>query len=415
MNELLHIASHVTVSTTFEVLEFILGNSGLSSDDVAALEAFRDEPQRTAILEKVLDGLESDLFQPAERDLALQILRIMSLDVSERVRETLSWRISRSRYLERDVAEHLARDLPQISFPVLRYAEILDDDWLSDLVQGGDEHQAMAIAGRTKLSPQLCAAIIESRLIRAVTELSGNPGADLSADLLTRVLNLYGQNPDIVDRLARRSVLPVGIVMRLVMLVSADMRNELVTRYPEKRATLQATLSLAEEASLAKYLLEHFRFGKTPGAAMAALQKEARITPTFLLRLLVEGHIPLFSAAMAERSGTDRETLRQILIMDRGGNFRSWCSRAGVPDQFIPLFNSAFLTARTYGFDIAPAKRKSFKVAALTDLLSYCREIQSFHGAELLFEMFEGDQDNCLAQAKEKSRFEFPQRYPLAN
>jgi uncharacterized protein (DUF2336 family) len=412
---LLPVESHVTVPLSNEISELILGTPVLSSDDVAALKAFRDEPQRTAILEKVLDGLESDQFQPAERDLALQILRIMSLDVSERVRETLSWRISRSRYLERDVAEHLARDLPKISFPMLRYADILDDDWLSELVQEGDEHQAMAIAGRPKLSSQLCAAIIESRLIRAVTELSGNPGADLSPDLLTRVLNLYGQNPAIVDRLARRSVLPVEIVMRLIMLVSADMRSELVTRYPEKKATLQATLSLAEEASLAKYLMEHFRFGKTPGTAMAALNKEARLTPTFLLRLIVEGHIPLFAAAMAEKSGSDREVLRQALVMDRGGNFRSWCARAGVTDQFMPLFSSAFLTARTYGFDIAPAKRKSFKVAALTDLLSYCREIQSFHGAELLFEMFEGDQDNCLIQAKEKSRFEFPQRYPLAN
>ncbi len=385
----------------------------LTADDVAALEAFRDEPRRTTILEKVIDGLEGEVFRGQERDLALQIVRIMSFDISEKVREVLAWRVSRSRYLERDVAEHLARDFPAISFPVLRYSETLDDDWLVGLVEEGVEYQALAIAGRARLSHRLCEAIVDSRLVRAVAELSGNPGAEFSTELLGKVIQIYGEQPSVVDRLAQRTELPMNIVTRLVSLVSAEIRTGLITRYPESRAALQATLSLAEEASLVAYLLEHFRFGQSPGRAIEALEKENRLTPTFLLRLMVEGHIPLFAAAMAVKSGTDRDEIRNLLFTEKGSGMGHWCQRAHIPEQYLPLFNSAFATAQAYGFDIPPPRRKTFKIAALTDLLSYCRETQSFHAAELLFELFEGDPDNSLSQARAKARFDFPDRYPL--
>lgn len=380
----------------------------LTSADVAALETSDDDAARVRVVEKIAEGVEAGDLSHRSRLIALEIIRSFATHVSDQVREAVSRKFCRSRFLDREIVEHLARDLPHIAFPILRYAELIEDELLVELIRQGDEHKVEAIAGRPKVSQLVVGEIVESRILPAVSTLAANPGADFSEAHLARTLRLYRDNPELIGRLAHRDRLPITVVSRLIGLVSEDIQRYLLNRFDHSRAVLRIALQYAEEAALFAHIL---RVGPEEGQrerALRDLDAEHRLTPTLVVRLFVSGQLPLGVIGLAVRANGTVASAADLVFGRRPGGLQAACLAAGLPPHYVYILRAAVDQAGGRREGIPAAEIPAFQTEVLAAVFAQAMRRNAFHMAELLVEMFEGDSQDVLEAAMAQAQFHFP-------
>jgi len=94
----------------------------LSQADVARLLADPSQEARADTAAKLAQQVDAEGLTDTERQLAIDIVRVMAQDAAVRVREALSRNLKHSKYLPHDVAEALARDVEQVALPILEFS-----------------------------------------------------------------------------------------------------------------------------------------------------------------------------------------------------------------------------------------------------------------------------------------------------
>src|SRR5690606_24345097 len=118
-----------------------------------------------------------------------------------------------------------------VAAPVLRRSPVFSDDELADLLQSVSPQHQVAIAGRARISAGLADALVSRAAEPAVAVLMGNRGADVSAPMIDRALERFGDSRAVGEALAQRRDLPAKFVARLIAQVSDELREMLVERY----------------------------------------------------------------------------------------------------------------------------------------------------------------------------------------
>lgn len=125
--------------------------SGLSKDDVERLLNDPSAESRADTARKVAGVYGTELGE-AERRLAEDIFRIMIRDAETLVRAALSQTLKDNPMVPHDVALALARDVEDVSVPMLRHSEVLTDDDLVEILRHGAPAVGEAVAERKRLS-----------------------------------------------------------------------------------------------------------------------------------------------------------------------------------------------------------------------------------------------------------------------
>lgn len=189
----------------------------MSSSTRESLARFVEEDSWTArakLIERVAarhaDGVQDD----AEQALAEELFRLALYDGEPLVRRVLAETLKHARNLPPDIVRALAHDRVEVSLPFLAGSPLLGDDVLIELVAGGTCAHAKAVASRRPVSPRLAEAIVRCADSAALRCLLANEEAALSEQSLNAILD-HVTDPSMVEAIARRRVLPVGIVGRL--------------------------------------------------------------------------------------------------------------------------------------------------------------------------------------------------------
>ena len=124
----------------------------LSNADVKRLLANPDGETRADTAAKVAGAFETGHLSDAERHLAEQIFRVLARDAEVKVRAALSIHLKASDQLPHDVAMQLAKDVEQVSLPVLEFSKVLTDEDLVQIVRSAGADKQTAIAKRSTVS-----------------------------------------------------------------------------------------------------------------------------------------------------------------------------------------------------------------------------------------------------------------------
>ncbi|HLT77954.1 MAG TPA: DUF2336 domain-containing protein [Ferrovibrio sp.] len=338
----------------------------LSIQDVERLLADPSPAARADTAAKVARAYSVPSLSDSERQLAQAIVAALSRDAELRVRQALAEHIADNPDLPPAIAARMARDVAAVAVPVLRRSPVFTDAELIELLQSvSPQHQA-AIAGRARVSSELCGALVSHGAEPAVAVLMGNRGAPVSEPMMERALDRFPDSRALGEALARRPGVPAKFAARLVALVAEDLRETLIARYRIPPAMAADMMLQLRERSLLGLLGE----GAAPPALaglVADLQRQGQLSPGLVLRALAGGDIVFFEQALAQLCSVPLRNA-QLLIHDPGGRgFRAIYDRAGLPGEFFAMAAAVVEMARGQQ---SGADRAFFVEAVTTRLLA---------------------------------------------
>lgn len=218
---------------------------------------------------------------------ALALARILVEDASVSVREALSLELRNCSFLPRDIVSTLSRDIEQISLPFLLASEAIDDEFLEQIVRGGDAKAQTVVARRGSLSEAVSYAISDVGELGAVSELVGNNDAEFSERVHTRVVDRFPEEQTLIEALVARADFPATLIERVIFKVSkrySEYLNEkfdLSTDYSSylmslaKRHVFSKTLEMAPLGEIRNYMEQlHASRGLVSDVVLGYLQND---------------------------------------------------------------------------------------------------------------------------------------------
>ena len=327
----------------------MITRTGLSQQDVTRLLGHPSGKTRAATAAKIARDFSSERLGPLERQLALEIFRLMVKDAEVRVREALALHLKESPALPREVALSLARDVNSVALPVLEHSAALTDEDLVQIVRSEGSEKLVAIAGRATVSEAVSSALVETDDEDAVSTLVANEGAEIPEPSLERVIEHFPQSERVHQAMVRRAKLPVIVAERLVNLVSEELRRELVAQ-GEVSSELATELILHSRERATITLSEETDADELDGL-IGQLHEGGRLTSSIVLRALCMGDLRFFESAVATRAGVSVMNTRN-LIHDSGPlGLKAIYDRAGLPEGQYPAVRAAIDVARETDYD----------------------------------------------------------------
>ncbi len=316
------------------------GRPSLSDADIKRLVRSENADDRAVATHKICRVMERAELSDGDRTAAHEIIRMLAADAAELVRRALAVTLRTSELLPHDVVMKLAQDVATVAVPVLTHSPLFTDEDLAQIVRAGGPVRQVAIAKRDELSERVTTALSEHAVEEAVVIACANDNARFSEGGINHVVDRFGASEVLHSVLINRKALPVSISERLVHVVSAALREKLITRHAIKPETAieivaatqeRATLDLADQAGA----------NPDPQTLAKHLMANGRLTPSLMLRALARGHMGFFEHAMAELSGVPHERT-WLMVHDAGSlGFRAIYDRAGMPGRMFQTFRMA--------------------------------------------------------------------------
>jgi uncharacterized protein (DUF2336 family) len=307
----------------------------LSQRDVEILGRQPSAIVRADIAGKISHSFAEGEFNEQEQQIALDIFRMLAMDVEIRVRKALSEGLCRAHGLPASVVMPLAADVDEVALPMLEFSPCLSDEELITLIQPEmGRARLSAIARREKLGEALTGRLLEATQdIQVLEPLFSNRGATLPEGRLLATLSGFRRENPLLEVLAQRSDLPLSVVEELYFRVSQEMKPALQQRYRLHDEETEALLAHAQEdATVAAASARNEE--REVEALVRALHQRQRLTPSLIVRSLCAGDLTFFEHAIARTVQIPVANAR-LLLHDPGAlGFRAVYQAAGLPEGF---------------------------------------------------------------------------------
>ncbi|MCC7260546.1 MAG: DUF2336 domain-containing protein, partial [Alphaproteobacteria bacterium] len=237
-------------------------------------------------------------------------------------------------HLPHDLALKLAKDVADVSVPMLESSSVLTERDLIDIVESSAEMVCrLAIAKREDVTEDVSQALVNTHEETVVNALVANQKAQISTAAIAQVVEEYSARDSVMVGLINRGGLPLTVAERMVSLVSDALKKDLVKRYKVSPYVLEdAVESTREWTTLG---LMDPRASLNIAELVENLNTQKKLTPSLIIRSLCMGNLKFFEAAMAKRANIPAENARR-LIMDKGHlGFRAMYKAAGMPPGVV--------------------------------------------------------------------------------
>ncbi|MGH6949150.1 MAG: DUF2336 domain-containing protein, partial [Kiloniellales bacterium] len=272
-----------------------------------------------------------------ERQRAVELLGQLAEDVALEVRLALAAYLHSCPFLPQPLVARLANDVVEVALPVIRFSDALSDEDLQAIVTAGQPAKQLAIADRKTLSPAISTALIETDREQVVSRVLANKGAEIPEAAYTRVIDRFGERPDMQRLLVERPRLPLAIAERLISIVADEFGQVLVDRHELPPTLVEEWILQARERMVTDKLLAEERPHEVE-TLIEDLQARGRLTTTLVLRALCCGDLHFFEAAMAALTGMSLPAARNLIYHSGLQGFRDLYAKSGLP----PKLGSAF-------------------------------------------------------------------------
>ena len=307
-------------------------SGGLSKGDVEQLLVDSSADSRISVMSKIADKYNGGEFQEKEFIFAEQIFRLMMKDAEVKVREALSHELKANGDIPRDIVLHMAKDVEQVSLPVLEASDVLSDADLVQIVESSREvSKLMAIAERGQVSGRVSEALVESQCEEAVENLLKNEGAEIPEDTYDQILTEYADSENITGAMSERAAIPANIVEKLVHFVSDTVAANLKEKYDIGDVSVGRESREATTLDLLSYNQPDEEIDRT----VIQMINSGRLSPSMILSALCRGHLSFFEISLARLAGIPRANARK-LIHDKGPlGFKALYSKTQLPESMF--------------------------------------------------------------------------------
>jgi uncharacterized protein (DUF2336 family) len=343
--------------------------SALTEGDIRTLVKGATAEERADAAYKLCRVIDTTRLSDEDREAAADILRVMAADATELVRRALVVTLKESPLVPRDVALKLARDVENISLPMLNCSPVFLDSDLAEIVRLGGPVRQLAIARRPMLSRSVTGAIAEYGGERAAAAACANDNADFAEGALQQVIARFEKHEKVLAAVAYRAALPLSVSEKLVTMVSDQVRDHVIAHHAvDPETALGIAMGAAERATMD--LVDEAGRATDVRGFVSHLAESKRLTSSLLLRALAQGHMTFFEWGVAELAGVPHHRT-WLMIHDAGPlGLRAIYERAGLPARLFPAFRAAVDTYHAMEFDGGARDLERFQARMLQAFLT---------------------------------------------
>jgi len=334
--------------------------SQLSASDVRLLLEEPSAAVRAETVAKIATSFDQGEMEGPAREIAEDIFRHLARDVEVRVRQALSENLKESRILPHDIALTLAKDVIEVAEPVLKSSKVLTDDDLIEIVKTQPAESLVAVAQRETVPESVSEALVDNGNEDVVVTLITNKGALVSEATFEKVLDDYSESDRVKEGVVKREKLPVKLAERLVNMVSDHLQQHLVANHELPPDVVAGVIAQSREKATLELLTPESEAVDVE-KLVEQLHRNARLTPSIILRAICTGDIAFFEAAMA-RLADVTPINAHILIYDAGNlGLHELYRKANLPESMFPAIRVAVNVTREMTYDGEAGDRKRFR------------------------------------------------------
>jgi uncharacterized protein (DUF2336 family) len=353
----------------------------LTKEDVARLLTDPSPQTRADVASKIGHRLDDSNLSEAEIRLAQDIVRHMANDIAVQVRMSLAISVKKADKLPHDVAMKLAKDVEQVSLPVLEFSTILSDDDLIDIIGSRSPEKQEAIARREKVSEKVSEAIVEQGGEKAVTQLLNNRNAAIPESSLTLVTERFSAIPAVEESLVKRDRLPLAVAERLVGKVSEALREYLVSHHKLPESVVKDVVMRSREQATAN-LLGNTKEEQDIVELAHQLKRNGTLSPSLIIRGLCVGDVAFMEAAFSALAGIPITNVR-VLIHDAGRlGLKSLYDKTGLPQGMYAIIRVALEVVKETQMDGGDNDRDRYRARVIERILT---QYENFNPDDLAF------------------------------
>jgi len=304
----------------------------LDESDVQRLMEDVSSDARVYITNKIAGSYKVSQLKGSALIAAEQVFRLLVQDVELGVRVALAQHLKESQNIPRDIIKTLARDVEEVSLPVLEYSEILSDTDLVELLGATDQiSKYLAVSKRKSVSETVSDTLLKSGNAQVASTLVNNIGADISQDGFDLLVTQHHDNEMLMKSVGNHPQLPVVALEKLVSVVSTSLGEAL--RKKHQMPSYQISREIEQTYEEKTLSLINFANNESEAAKLVdQLRSSGKLSPSLILSALCQGNFTFFETCLAQLSSIPLSNAR-TLIADRGElGFRAIYKKAELPE-----------------------------------------------------------------------------------
>ena len=290
---------------------------------------------RAEVADKIAAGFVSGEFSTNERNIAVEIFRLLANDAETKVRRILGNKLASSMGIPHDVILKLAQDINEVALPVLEKSFVLTEVDLIGIATNSEDVLVMsAIAKRDTVSQELSQALIDKSNTAVAEVLLKNKNANISEKGLNDIFQFCGDYVEVLEVMAHRNSLPFYIVEKLFVAVSEEVKTILTKQYNISLQVADESANYARELATLG-LIDQSMGNMDLESLVDHLNKNGRLSFSIVMRSLCLGNLRFFEHALSKLSNVPLINAK-ILVLDQGFGFESLYNKSGLPEELLP-------------------------------------------------------------------------------
>ena len=279
----------------------------------------------------------------AIQSLLNDIFMTLVVEAEREIRHRLAEKLAHAHWAPRALITVLALDEIEIARPIIASSPVLQDrDLIRLLVEATIEHQ-IEVARRPRLGPLVVDAILTQEEPAVLTALACNETAEISAAAMERLVEASRRIVSLRTPLTRHPQLSAELGQRMYAWVGQALRATLASRFEvDGEALGQAIAEAVDETR------EGAAEGPGETAEGAAEREEmerrlviklhdaGQLRPGYLMRVLKEGKLSLFEAALCKLGDFSPAQVRAAVNADKPDLLALACSAVDLDRSVFP-------------------------------------------------------------------------------
>jgi uncharacterized protein (DUF2336 family) len=219
---------------------------------------------------------------------------------------------------------------------------VLNDQDLIRLLGLDSMDHHIEVARRPKLGSAVVEVILEQDEAQVMTALAANDTADISASGMSRLVAASERIASLRSPLARHPRLAPDLAERMYAWVGQSLRTAVGARFRLDTAALDAALNAAVKdardggGARINAVLDGVMSEEMETGLVEKLHAAGQLQPGLLLRVLREGRLRLFIAALAKLGRFERSDIRRSIDSDRPEILALACAAVGIDRSVFP-------------------------------------------------------------------------------
>ncbi len=217
--------------------------------------ARHEEPgERAQLFARVADlfQVSSHSVNKNERDLLVEIMRALSMQVDTGLRLALAERLSDHPDADHDLICMLAHDKVEVATPIILKSLVLTDQDLVDIVRQCSVDHWTLVARRPEISEPVSDALVDTQVPGVLRALASNATAKIGSWALDKLAEAAREDKALLTNLVTRHKLPQPIALRMYAWASTALRQHILENFKIDPKLLDEELAKAVSSELSR-------------------------------------------------------------------------------------------------------------------------------------------------------------------